>query len=374
MRVLLLTDADFALRERSMLERLAVGIADEGARVALAAPRSVSGSDVPTLIEHVAYDPPFPLLGARVQAELLHESLVERRFTTEAGSLDVIHAFGFSAVELAIALGAIENAGVVLELWKHLSSQEARRIERLARRGETPVELVWSTPSAVMRDEFMALAPGADCRVIPWGVHTPRVTQKLTDIDNALGVVLLVNRRMGAAAATAFTALSSALSAVEQETVVVCDDAVVRRDHRVWRAVRKLGLLDRLSFVSGLEARRAPALAADLVISITEPGEHRSIVLDAMGHGRTVVALDDPRVEWLRDGETCRTTHGPDLESWRSVLSQLIASPDVRASLGESAQAWVRAERSASGQVRELLQLYSHVEHRAAELAEAGER
>lgn len=370
MRVLLLADADFAQRERSMLERLAVGIADEGARVALAAPRAVTDNDLPTLIEHFGYDPPLPLLGARAQAEQLRETMLERRFITEGGSLDVVHVFGANALELAMALGAQEQAGVVVEMWTRMKSTAARRVDRLTRGADGPVDVVWSTPSAMMRDEFVRAAPGVDCRVIPWGVHAPRPSTGVSlDEPEALGVVLLVNRRMGALAATALGALKSAMESIKQELVVICDDAVVRRDHRVWRAARKLDMLDRLSFVSGLEARRAPALGADLIVSITEPGEHRSIVLDAMGRGRAVVAKHDPLVDWLRDGATCRTVADAEGQSWRLVFAQLLAEPEDRAALGARAQEWVRSERSASGQVRDVLQHYAHVEHRSQQRA-----
>ncbi len=365
MRVLLLTDADVAIRERSLLERLAVGIADEGARVAMASPRAVSSAESPTLIQHFGFDPPAPLLGARHQAENFRDSLHEAGFITDASSLDIIHVFGSNVTELALALGGIERCGVVVESASRAMNQDAHRIMRSIRRRSAPGPLVWTTPSADLRDELAALAPETECRHIPWGVHTASAKESGDSNDDPLGVVMLVNRRLGAVGAAILEGISEAARAIDREIIVICDDAVARQDHRFWRTAKKLDMLSRVSLVSSLEARRDPVLNADLFISACAPGEHRSMVLDAMGHAVAIVSLDDPMIDWNHAGETGQVVRQSTPGAWAAAIQPLLRDDAERHSLGERARAWARANRAASGHVRLTLQLYDWIAARA---------
>lgn len=355
MRVLLLADADFAARERAMLERLAIGIADDGAFVAMALPASFVEADAASLIQHVEYHPPPPLLGAKAQAEALSETLVDGRIASDTAPIEVIHAFGRDCRRLAIELGRLHQAAVVLEAASLMSTSELARWERRAN-GAGPVPMMWTAPSAALRDRLTssARAPVAHVR---WGVHIARETSDAARPDS-LGVVVIANPTMGADVTAVAHALAATSKDIEREFLIVFDDAVFRRDHRLWRRMKKAALLDRVSIVPGLEARRAPALGADVLIAVTAPGEHRSTVLDAMGHGRAVITRSDPLCDWIRGDETCVAVEDFAAPTWKSALSQLLTDDARRAQLGRTALEWTRSHGSASGQVADALGAY----------------
>ena len=211
----------------------------------------------------------------------------------------------------------------------------------------------------------MATAPVALGR---WGVHVARESPAPARAE-ALGVVVIANPSMSAQVSNVAQALAALAPNTETEFLVILDAAMFQRDHRLWRRMKKAGLLDRASIVPGLESRREPVLGADIVIAVTAPGEHRSTVLDAMGHGRAVVLMHDELCDWIHPDETCIAVNDFQVDSWKHGLAGLIASQERRAELGRTALEFTRVHGVASRQVSDTLTVY---ERALAPLTEVG--
>lgn len=392
MRVLLLADADFALREQGMLDRLTVGLTDEGVQVALAAPASVIDASVEGLIEHIGYIRKPPLFSAAAQAERLSARLLDGRFFSGSSHPDLIHVFGRGAWRLGAALARRHDAVLILEAWSHelagLAARWSNRPPGREYRGHGTHSCrgirrtYFSTPSTGLAREIEHLAPQAIVAVTHWGIHAAAGNRRAPQPESPVGIVLVANPARAREAVMMIRAVAIAANETGREVLVACDAEVVRRDRRVWKAAHAAKLLDRFSVVAGLESRRAPVLGADLLISILAPGEHRSVVLDAMGHGVTIAAPADPNCDWLDPQFACTAPSGllashqteacsraecfvalteADVEATSHTMGELLQADRRREQLGAAAREWTSANRSASRQVAEALSLYMRV-------------
>ena len=366
MRVLLLTDAEFATRERALLDRLAVGLIDAGIRVILATPRGVP-AETPGLLERVWYDPPSTRFGAPRLAGALSAELARRDLADEKTPLDVVHLFGARTWRIGLLLARMHTAGLAVEVWSRALAREAGRA--LSAGANHNGRVVFVAPGAPLRDEATRRAPATPYALSRWGVHAPADATPPTKPREAPGVVLLANPDLGSRTMSALRGLVSAPAA--SDAVIFCDERVVRGDRRLGKAVKDLGLRPRFSLLARMESRRAPAMGADLLLSITEPGEHRSIVLDAMASGPVVVTLADPLCDWLHDGRTCTALEQDTPAAWSTAIEALLSDAHARRSLAQSAREWTESERPASRHVSDQIAVYQRLIGRAqpAELA-----
>ena len=70
----------------------------------------------------------------------------------------------------------------------------------------------------------------------------------------------------------------------------------------------------------------------------------RPIVLEAMGLGRTVVAMDDPFADNLIDGVTAFVVQERDAREWTAQLTKAMLDPKIAGAVGAEA-----ATRTAAG-------------------------
>lgn len=361
MRVLLLTDGDFATRERTLVERLAFGMMDEGVRAIIATPRDVIGDDT-GLIERIWYDAPATRLGVARSAGTLSARLAAFGLADERTPLDVVHALGAGVWGIGARLARIHSAPLVLECWTGSLVRRGLAVARGARAGDSPGVLV-QTPSVALAH---AETPGAGVNVeaCPWGVHAHGADERTGRTTETLGAVVVADPSIGTKLIPVLRGVAEVIEA--HEAVLVCDAALFRRDRRIWRAARDFGLLPRLSLVADLEARREPALGADLLLWVSTPGEHRSIVLDAMASGVAVVAPADPSCDWAGVPGAMRTVGGGAEGEWRDAVASLLTDADDRREIGHVAKAWTHSERTASGHVAAQIAVYERLVGRRA--------
>jgi glycosyltransferase involved in cell wall biosynthesis len=160
-------------------------------------------------------------------------------------------------------------------------------------------------------------------------------------------------------------AVLEALAAVAKESpdLMVFLDVGDGKNAGLWRAARRLGLLDRLSMVPELEARREPALQMDAVLMPDASGVSHSFVLDAMAAGLSVLAAPDPLVETLIDGRTARLVVSPTKAEWERAIRETVLDVERWSLLGASARDYIRTNRTVSGHIGAVLEAYSQAQH-----------
>jgi glycosyltransferase involved in cell wall biosynthesis len=104
---------------------------------------------------------------------------------------------------------------------------------------------------------------------------------------------------------------------------------------------------------------RCHAAATVVAMPSLWPEPFGRVGLEAMAHGRAVVAFDVGGIrEWLIDGETGFLVPPRDVDAMADRLTRLLDDPGLAASLGARGRARVEREFSAAEHVRRLLRLY----------------
>lgn len=357
MRVVLLLDRPFARRERALIARLEIGLADEGIRVIHAVPRQMIESESVGLYSRaVGYDDAGFPLPRRVRVRNLLEALrqADDDQDPQGEPIGIIHAFAPSVWRLGVDAAAALNCAAALEVWSIAGVPAAAELSRLPAH---PRLLVadGAVFDALAHRTGRARGGGSDrIMLTPWGVHgEPR---ERTPAE-AVGIVMLVDAVHPPAFDAALTGLAAACR--RDPRLIVFINAGRAASHAVWRRLRRLGIADRTSLITDAEARRDAVLRLDALVLAEPSGRIRSIALDAMARGVPVIAAADPGVSHLINGVTARLVGGMDAAEWeRAIVGIGEPAASGLTELGARASAWVRENRSASAHVQSVLHAY----------------
>jgi hypothetical protein len=348
MRALLLIDDFFASRERAMLGRLEVGLADEGVRVIQALPeRLVPMAGHELAARTLAYEPRLIPLTRRFEAVRLAEAALRE---SEGEKVDVVHVFGGSAWRLGMQVAEELNAALALEVWR---SGLVGRAKGLSFAGRRVVLMAPDVPIARALSEGVEPCP---VRLAPWGVVAESSVRAILQQGRVPGAMIVGSGRDVVAFQAALTGIARVIR-MGRELLIFCDALAARRA-RLWALARRLEILQHISLIEEIEARRDLLLQGDLIIQPDANGEARSVLLDAMGAGVLVIAAEDPFVGVLMDGRTARLVPEGNSQAWASTLEDVLGDVARARALSAQAHEFVRANRRASDHVRAVLQAY----------------
>jgi glycosyltransferase involved in cell wall biosynthesis len=356
MRVLILTDEFFASRERGLVMRLEVGLADEGLRVIHAVPQGTK-TDAPAGVfsRVLTYSTKTLILTRPLAVRKLVRAIAEMDQAEEPGGIDVIHVFGGSVWGLGADLAVEVGAGLALEVWRGGLVDRARDMKV----GSDDLPLLLSPDPAIERALLQSTGggPAATVRLAAWGVLTPPVQREVLVPERAPTVMLVGSGRDARALAAAVHGLAAIIK--DRPDLLVFCDALAARRAGIWALARKLGILQNLSLIEELEGRRDLLLYGDVLLQPEAHGEQRSVLLEAMAGGMIVAAAQDILVSSLQDGVTARLVRDQrSAPAWEAVLREIVTDRDKSRQLATSAREWVRAHRRASDHVRAVLSAY----------------
>lgn len=377
-RVLLLPEKSFASRERALLERLSVGLADEGARVYQGVPGvDLDAEDVRNERLGVFATPvPFADRGLPwtegLRAGVLLEGIT-RAATVGIGGwsggsgkstqgLQIVHAFGLGTWELGWQTAAKAGARLVVEVFSGEGVHDAVAwSRRWARRGDGPA-VWWNAADAALGSE-LARAIGGDAagaRVVsnPWGVHVPG--EPHSEIDPVRTGTLVLWCGSSAKGGRDVRPLFEGLRARAESPrgLLVLANELTADRLGLWTLARSMDLSSCLSVVPELTERWDLTLEADALVIPSSDGEQHGFVLDAMAAGMPVVARADGLASHLIDQETAVLVREPEATAWRSAISEVLDQPERAVALGSSARQFVRQQRLASTWVAGVMKLY----------------
>ena len=363
MRALMMADRSFATREHAMLRRLEVGLMDEAVRVVRAVPDDApnQASLAPTVRYHDAH---WRFINRAHARRLLRElQLVEPLLGAGGGGesdidlLDVVHAWGDDAWDIAIDIAASTGAALAFELWSFESTRRIRAIERRLAATGAGLRAVWLTPNARLRSAAEDLNPSAPVRAAHWGVYADDHPARHRAPGAPIGVSIVCSGRDEGSVRPVLDALASCRR-ITENLLIFLDDAGVASGRGLWRYAERLGLLDRLSIIADMESRRDLVLETDVLVLPEAMGEVRSIVLDAMASGIVVVARADPYVEVTAVPDIALLVEGPTEGAWLNALRRVISDTDEMQRIGERARERVVRDRPVHRQVDAILAAY----------------
>lgn len=350
-RVLQIADASFIRREHQLLNRLDVGLSDEGVRVTLVCPEQSLGARRASLSNMVGFDPPGPFVSTRARAERVAEALGRR-----AGAGDdpvVVHAWGEGCWGVATELADILGGALVIEVWATRLIRRLARLERrVANRGHI-TGFVLSAPSSALRDAVEASRVRTPVRLVHWGVYASARPRR-RDPEAPASVAILATGVDPVAVERALEGVAASASR-RDDLLALIDDRAIRRRPALWEAVRDAGLLETATLVANMEAQREAVLEADVLLQPEAAGELRSLTLDALASGLIVIAQRDPTSDTLRGDSPAILLEDPGPRAWERALREALADEN-RAQEGVE---FVRKFRRASDQIAALLRIYS---------------
>lgn len=361
MRVLILADELFASRERAMLTRLEVGLADEGVRIIHAIPERSARAQLVTggqavFSQAITYSDITMPWADRFRAATLARTLSEMPFEEDEKPVDVIHVFGGGVWGLGQSLAKLTNAGLALEVWRIglVERAAATRSRSLGKPGNDPLFLA---PDHTIERALLSHGPGMTVRAALWGVHTSDHPREILRTDRVPSIMIVGTGRDSAAFHAVISGLAQAVKACG-EFLVFMDSRAAHRA-KVWPAMERLGLLPRVSLIEELEGRQDLLLHGDVLIHPDAEGDQRSILLEAMGAGMAILAAEDRSVSALIDRQTALLVPDSSAAAWAAAIEATLLDRDRSNALGRSAREYVRANRPASGYVASVLSAYS---------------
>lgn len=368
MRVLLLADAHFATREPAMLRRIEVAAAEDGRRVVLAYPNTVPPPAPTPFTARV----PFPArewrsmrrLTARARAAALASSLDALAFPSPAPEsanrpVDVIHALGEGCWPIAFALSDLLSIPLCADIATPRALAEAARIHSARARRSADIPIAWLAPDGATLARMHAALPPARTRLAPWGVFLPEKPSRalLRPKDTSISIVIAGSGADVPAARAALAGLA-ALPTDAPATLIFLDAAFLSSRHSLWRDIRALNLLERLSIIDKLDTHRSIALRADILLLPEANALHHTLLLDALAAPLAIIAAADPAIEALTASGAPTLLTAPTPADWTAAISTILSDPDVarrRAMLGRP---YIERDRQASAHARAVLATY----------------
>jgi len=145
--------------------------------------------------------------------------------------------------------------------------------------------------------------------------------------------------------------------------LVVAGDGTLR--HKYEHMVHEMGLEDRVDFLGWLtEGDMADAYArcALVVIPSIWPEPFAKVGIEALAHGRPVVAFDVGGIhDWLSDGENGYLVPPRDVAALAARIGRLLADPGTASAMGRAGQRRVLAAYTAERHADALLSVFRSV-------------
>ena len=345
MRAALLANTGWLDEELPLYKDLVVGLIDEQIAVTQVLPAS-EGERLASSFGRLETWPESPWrLWNRYQLGRL-----ARR--TDPDAIDVIHALDGRTWDAARDWSERLGAPALLSAWSIHDVDTARRLRRWLDPQQT---ILAATTQPLQRLIQQQVDQRVTVAFTPVGVHVALDPESAGD-ERAMSLVVTGNGRLDGFVQPMFEGLGEVVERAPDTQIFV--DTMGFDQRELWRNVERAGLLSNVSFVPRRVGHREVLLRADAFVQPQPLGRARGLLLQAMAHGRPIMAQHDPALDFLLDGVTARVVRSLSAEAWRDRLLHWVSHPEERRQLGESARQWVAEHRLASTFVGGVLELY----------------
>jgi len=354
-RVVVVADRLFASRERELLSRLEIGLADEGVRVLQALPEEGATPDPGSQASGVyTASVTFPARGLPFTTGIRARRLAHRLEEIDSGAddspVDIVHVFGGSLWPFGAALAEACGAGLALEVWRAGLIDRTGSITSAA-----PKDILFIAPDPEI--ERSLRQRGVPTRSAIWGVHAGDPPAPKLVAGRAPTVMLIGAGNDPRAMRAALEGVANCVRS--HPDMLIFADALAARRADLYSVATQRGILANLSLIEEIESRRDLLVQGDVLLLCEGNGEQRTIVLEAMAHSMIVLSVEDKYCDYLRDNVTAKIVRPATREAWATALGALLDDPAAARRVGESAREFVAKQRRASDHVRSVLEAYS---------------
>ncbi len=358
MRVVILVDARFAIHERALIERVIVGLADEGivAQVVLPKDRELEEYGFDLLSEPIWYADRGLTLTQRIRAHQVARQLVNKDASKETetltGVIDVVHVFGGGAWSMGKELARILDAGIIFEVWR---SGLIDSIKGLHLTDDDRVKFL--IPERAFEYRLTQLDRGYQSHLAQWGAPITPEPSQIFRPEKMTSVMLMSSGRQKDQCIAAFEGIADAIEDNENTMVFANLEVVERAD--LWSRVESRKIQDRFTIIDRSEDRRDLLLRCDLMVYPDTLHEERTLLLDAMGTGMAIIAGNDEQIQPIQDSDGIVIVDRPTRKAWAAKVSEYLANPQRARADGLASREYVTKNRRVSMYITSVLDAYA---------------
>jgi glycosyltransferase involved in cell wall biosynthesis len=329
MTVAMIMSKDRLEQEHSMLNRLVVGLANEGTQVIRIVPSTPND-------EPAAYEKAVSL--AKRIATPMPISLILRTFRKEElikqmgkTKIQGIVAYGKDAQQVAFDIAPHFDAPILKEI---ISMQEARRVRKSSKVWR------WLAPTPSM-EKTIAQRVGAN-RVALVPLAASRSTTPEPNQPNKKRCIAVLD------AAADLKATGQILEAAKDfEDTHLFLELTGSRQQKIWKLAHKLGILNSVTFLRDMASVRTLIVQCDVVVVPSKTIPLRSILLEAMLASIPIVSTSIDGFDMLVDDETAIITDG----EWGEPLCRILDDPQLAARLGKTGARLIHEQYASAIQI-----------------------
>ena len=357
MRVLILVDARFAVHERALIERVVIGLADEGimAQVVLPKDRNLEDAGFNLIREPVWYADRGLALTQRIRANQIAKQVTKDLLSKDAesfeGVIDIVHVYGGGAWSMGRELAKILGAGVIFEVWRAGLVESASSLQL-----DESDNAMFLVPEKSFETSLMSNGTNHQVHLAPWGAQVlSRPNQILRD-DKQRAIVLISSGRQKEQCIAAFDGVADAIES--HENVMVFANLEVVQRAGLWARVKERKLENKFTIIDRSEDRRDLVLRCDIMVYPDTLHEQRTLLLDAMGAGMAIIAGKDESISPIQDSPGVLVVDRPSRADWATLLRACLADVSYARNVGLDARAYVTKNRRAAMYVMSVMDAY----------------
>ena len=346
MHVALLANPDWLDHELAQFRRLVIGLFDEQVRVAQVVPQDLPHQYYSFFGDRLPWRDTSWARSRRKRLVGLSESLKKL-------DVDLIHALDGQLWDASVRLAQELQVPAVLSA---SCGADVARVKRLARHVTSGRIMFTAATQPIARAIEQRLGESSPVDFVPPGVHRASADDMHQGQGHVLCAVVSGSGLVDSDYEELFGAMAQLLA--EQPQAQFFLEGCGSDQHALWQMAERFELLANVSFVSSGVGHHELLIRADVLIQPQSLGRARSLTLQAMAHGMTVLAKADPWLDYLIDDQTARLVGSHDRDQWLQLLRHVVDEPDDMRDLGDRARQWIGDRHLASQQIARTLDVY----------------
>lgn len=347
MHVAMIIDEERLRQEHTMLNRLAIGLIDQGVRLTRIVPDTIEIEAVWRSEQRVA-------LTSRIEVPMRVLPWMKRARTARIAAQfdrsppDVIYAVGQGTWPIALDVAKSLDKPVALGIWRPSLIRKGARLQT------NPYVAAYIAPTPPMAEELKRLVDPDLVSLVPLGGAIPQQPSAvLEQARDVIGVAVIGSGKDVPAYEALLGGLSRVIQNYPQMQIVL--ELRGPHHHDIWRIARRMELLGSVSGIEDAAQHRSLLKYCDVMLVPESFGELSSVLLDAMASAVPVIALEDRYLDMLIDGQTALLVHRPDAQDWADRLTNLLSNHEQARQLGLSAREFVHKRHASGTQINQLL-------------------
>jgi hypothetical protein len=353
MHIALIVDEERLARERTTLHRLSLALIDQGAQltrvIPSALPAALREDDQRRLPPAARLTAPMIVLPwmRRSRAAALAEAM-------ERSEPDVIYAVGRRAWQVGLGLARLTDRQAALDV---SSAEQVRQVPR----ERTPRAIgAYIAPTARLAEALKTRVEPDLVSLVPPGVAVPSVPHRILGAPHSAIALAIVGAGRDL---SAYRALLNGLARIMRALPQVHAFLELREPHDpgIWRCIRELDLMSRISSIADAAQHRALLTRCDVLLVPEAMGEVSSVTYEAMAAGMPVIAVEDPIADWQVGDQAAVVLGSSDAGQWESQLQRLLTHPDRARAIGLAGRERVAGHHRSSDQAAKLLATFGRM-------------